>query len=351
VPFVLQKAPHCDQSPQSASRQSDTTHSITQTMTPSSTRDAPDAAPLGGGGGGAPTSAATTTDSAGPGPPPAAPCLLAPARAFWALWRVTEGRQGACGGAEEAGPAAAAAAAARAAPTSVAGGPCASSPSPSSRAAVVAASATEQQPANKKSSTSDLAEERYGTPTSHTSLTRTEVERLVDESLRDSTPVRYLLDSLARGGCGVGRPFFHVARCDGDVHGGFSTEFGVVLCHNRLQHPREVELALTHELVHAYDFCRARDLDLTDCRHHACTEVRAAALSGDCGFSQELLRGNLSESLVGQYRRCVRRRAAMSVAMNPHCQAPGQAEAAVAAVMPQCFRDTDPWPRIPALQG
>jgi inner membrane protease ATP23 len=122
-----------------------------------------------------------------------------------------------------------------------------------------------------------------------------------------------------------------------------------VLCHNRIQHAREVELALTHELVHAYDFCRARDLDLRDCRHHACTEVRAAALSGDCSFSQELLRGNLSESLVGQYKRCVRRRAAMSVAMNPHCSGPGEAEAAVAAVLPQCFRDTDPWPRIPAL--
>ena len=161
--------------------------------------------------------------------------------------------------------------------------------------------------------------------------------------------MRYLLDSLGRGGCGVGRAFFHVAKCEGEVHGGFSTEFGVVLCHNRLQHPREVELALAHELVHAYDFCRARDLDLRDCRHHACTEVRAAALSGDCGFSQELLRGNLGESIVGQYRRCVRRRAAMSVAMNPHCAAPGQAEAAVAEVLPHCFRDTDPWPRLPAL--
>jgi len=225
---------------------------------------------------------------------------------------------------------------------------------------VCAHSAADQQrqPSARPNTTSDAPttaaaaadlEERYGTPTSHTSLGRAEVERLVDDALENDAPVRYLLDSLARGGCGVGRAFFHVARCDGDVHGGFSTEFGVVLCHNRLQHAREVGLALAHELVHAYDFCRARDLDLTDCRHHACTEVRAAALSGDCGFSQELLRGNLSESLVGQYRRCVRRRAAMSVAMNPHCAGPGEADAAVAAVLPQCFRDTDPWPRIPAL--
>jgi hypothetical protein len=48
----------------------------------------------------------------------------------------------------------------------------------------------------------------------------------------------------------------------------------VILCHNRLSTYKEVELALAHELVHAYDFCRASNLDLTNCNHHACTEVR-----------------------------------------------------------------------------
>lgn len=57
----------------------------------------------------------------------------------------------------------------------------------------------------------------------------------------------------------------------------------VILCHNRLEHRREVELAVAHELVHAYDFCRAADLDLTDCRHHACTEVRSARVCGVLG--------------------------------------------------------------------
>jgi hypothetical protein len=37
-----------------------------------------------------------------------------------------------------------------------------------------------------------------------------------------------------------------------------------------------VELAVAHELIHAYDFCRASNLDLTNCHHHACTEVRMA---------------------------------------------------------------------------
>jgi inner membrane protease ATP23 len=78
-------------------------------------------------------------------------------------------------------------------------------------------------------------------------------------------------------------------------------------------------------------------------------KIRAANLSGDCSFAQELLRGRaLSEPLVGQHKRCVRRRALMSVAMNPHC-AGAKAEAAVAEMMPRCFRDTDPWPRVPGL--
>ena len=151
-----------------------------------------------------------------------------------------------------------------------------------------------------------------------------------------------------KGGCAVARPFFHVTRCEHAVGGGFSTEHGVILCHNRLQHAREVELAVAHELIHAYDHCRAANLDLTDCRHHACTEIRAANLSGDCGFGQELLRGNLGESLVGQHRRCVARRALMSVAMNPYCQG-GRAEAAVNEMMGACLKDTDPWPRTPGL--
>ncbi|KAI8469248.1 MAG: peptidase M76 [Monoraphidium minutum] len=167
--------------------------------------------------------------------------------------------------------------------------------------------------------------------------------------LSDSPTVKYLLESLKLGGCGVGRGFFHVTACDAQVGGGFSTDYGVILCHNRLQHYREVELAVAHELIHAYDYCRAANLDLTNCHHHACTEIRAANLSGDCSFGQELVRGNaLSESLVGQHKRCVRRRALMSVAMNPYCQG-AKAEQAVADMMPKCFRDTDPWPRVPGL--
>jgi inner membrane protease ATP23 len=45
--------------------------------------------------------------------------------------------------------------------------------------------------------------------------------------------------------------------------------------------------------------------------------------------------------------RCVKRRAAMSVGMNPFCK--GVAEQAVHDMMPACFADTDPFPKVPNL--
>lgn len=48
----------------------------------------------------------------------------------------------------------------------------------------------------------------------------------------------------------------------------------VVVCSNHVSAQEEINHALTHELIHAYDHCRAADLDWTNCEHHACSEVR-----------------------------------------------------------------------------
>ena len=74
-------------------------------------------------------------------------------------------------------------------------------------------------------------------------------------------------------------------------------------------------------------------------------QVRAANLSGDCSFGQELLRGNLG--FVAQQQACVRRRAELSVAMNPACGGRGAARAAVDACFADCYRDTAPFERAP----
>lgn len=48
----------------------------------------------------------------------------------------------------------------------------------------------------------------------------------------------------------------------------------VVLCSNTLQLRKEYFQVIIHELIHAYDKCRA-EVDWNNCLHHACTEVRA----------------------------------------------------------------------------
>ncbi|KFM24793.1 ADP-ribosylation factor GTPase-activating protein AGD7 [Auxenochlorella protothecoides] len=112
-----------------------------------------------------------------------------------------------------------------------------------------------------------------------------------------------------------------------------------------MQKMQEVDNALTHELIHAYDHCRAASLDWASLEHHACSEIRAASLSGDCNYRMEVMRGNFS--LQKQHQVCVRRRAELSVGMNPHCRGPGEAAAAVDAVFDRCFRDTAPFDRRP----
>ncbi|GFP79366.1 ribosome biogenesis regulatory protein homolog [Phtheirospermum japonicum] len=46
----------------------------------------------------------------------------------------------------------------------------------------------------------------------------------------------------------------------------------IVVCSNRLQIQDEVTQVVIHELIHAYDECRAANLDWSNCAHHACSK-------------------------------------------------------------------------------
>lgn len=177
-----------------------------------------------------------------------------------------------------------------------------------------------------------------------------------------------------QAGCEVKRSFFRVENCSAQAGGGFRPPDGVglpdlfcccdadhdfpgkrviwksdivlqvILCHNHLLSQQEVNHALTHELLHAYDHCRAANVDWHNCEHHACSEIRAASLSGDCNYKQELLRGNYG--IRKQHQVCVRRRAELSLSMNPSCQGL-RGRLAVDKVFDACLKDTAPFDRIP----
>ena len=61
---------------------------------------------------------------------------------------------------------------------------------------------------------------------------------------------------------------------------------------------------MVHETIHAYDHCRAK-VNWSSCHHHACSEIRAANLSGDCRIVNELARGNLFGGIKEQHQVCL----------------------------------------------
>nr|CCC93752.1 unnamed protein product [Trypanosoma congolense IL3000] len=99
-----------------------------------------------------------------------------------------------------------------------------------------------------------------------------------------------------------------------------------------------VERNLRHELIHAFDDARGV-VEASDCTHQACSEIRAARLSGDCFVGQELSRGRLDFFRGGM--QCVRRRAVLAVDKNPICRS--FSERAVELVFKRCYSDYEPF--------
>ncbi|KAF2485221.1 peptidase M76 family-domain-containing protein [Neohortaea acidophila] len=126
--------------------------------------------------------------------------------------------------------------------------------------------------------------------------------------------------------------------------GGFDTEYGILVCANKLRNRGHLEDTLAHEMVHAYDHMRFK-LDPYDLRHAACMEIRASTLSGECRWMREFFtRGQWN--LTQQLQECVRRRAALSVAGRPGCKDDVQAAKVVNEVFDSCFNDTRPFDEI-----
>ena len=135
------------------------------------------------------------------------------------------------------------------------------------------------------------------------------------------------------------------ARCDDTQSGGFDPQYGILLCANQMRNRGHMEDTLAHEMVHAYDHLRFKMDAVHNLRHAACTEIRAATLSGECRWGREFFtRGQWG--VTQQLQECVRRRAALSVAARPGCRDRKQAEMVVNEVWDSCCRDTRPFDEI-----
>ncbi|CAK8576400.1 unnamed protein product [Lathyrus sativus] len=168
-------------------------------------------------------------------------------------------------------------------------------------------------------------------------------ELMIQKSLK-SPIVKFLREHLEKAGCPVQDNFFKAIKCDKFHAGGYIPGEGIVVCGNRTEMQDDVNQAITHELIHAFDDCRAANLDWTDCAHHACSEIRAGHLSGDCHFKRELLRGFIN--IRGHEQECIKRRVLTSLSSNPFCSG-STAKDYMESVWDVCYNDTAPFDRAP----
>ncbi|KAL7232684.1 hypothetical protein ACSBR2_010654 [Camellia fascicularis] len=160
-----------------------------------------------------------------------------------------------------------------------------------------------------------------------------ECQDMIRRSLR--TPmVKFLREHLEKAGCSFGDKFIAAVHCDKEI----------MVCSNHMNIQDDVNQVVIHELIHAYDDCRAANLDWSNCAHHACSEIRAGHLSGDCHYKRELLRGFMK--IRGHEQDCVRRRVMKSLIGNPYCSETA-AKDAMEAVWDVCYNDTKPFDRAP----
>lgn len=174
-------------------------------------------------------------------------------------------------------------------------------------------------------------------------VTVDECQGMIQRSLRRPM-VKFLKEHIEKAGCSLGDNFIRAVHCEQQISGGYIRGEGIRVCSNHINIQDDVNQVVIHELIHAYDECRAANLDWANCAHHACSEIRAGHLSGDCHYKRELLRGFMK--LRGHEQECVRRRVMKSVMSNPYCSE-AAAKDAMEAVWDVCYNDTKPFDRAP----
>eukprot|EP01031_Cornospumella_fuschlensis_P040639 gene40639-49548_t len=166
--------------------------------------------------------------------------------------------------------------------------------------------------------------------------------------LQTSPRNKFILEKIEDLGCKLPPNFFACRPCHNEISGGFgirkvdgdgkTVQPQIIVCENKSMDLKTFFNTVTHELIHAYDVCRAK-MDYDNCMQHACTEIRASSLSGECDMAMEMHRGHMK--IQGGHQECVKRRATLSVSMNPTCK--NVAEESVARAMKKCYNDTKPF--------
>ncbi|XP_076800913.1 mitochondrial inner membrane protease ATP23 homolog [Clavelina lepadiformis] len=189
-----------------------------------------------------------------------------------------------------------------------------------------------------------------------TGKTREMVNKIL--SLKHKSPfVGTLIEAMSDAGCKV-NPYKHI--CIEDCHsnfnifGGFDSENNqVVLCQNKFDDVyldfdkfAQMESLLSHELVHAFDHCRANVDFYTNPKHLMCSEIRAASLSGQCTYGSNVIESTLN-AVQSYHKTCVRKAALRSFRALFPAWSLDQSYDLLNEVFYSCYNDFSPFDRIP----
>ncbi|KAL8951089.1 MAG: hypothetical protein Q9222_002929 [Ikaeria aurantiellina] len=170
-------------------------------------------------------------------------------------------------------------------------------------------------------------------------------EKSRDYLLSYSPIIRFMRQNINKLGGDVHSNNIRCRKCESLQQSGFEKNYGIILCANNVRDRGQLEDAMAHEMVHAYDHLRFQFQGDDNLRHAACTEIRASTLSGECRWVREFwYRGQWK--FTQQFQECVRRRAVLSVAGRPACKDDVQAAKVVNEVWDSCFQDTRPFDEV-----
>jgi len=178
------------------------------------------------------------------------------------------------------------------------------------------------------------------------------IHKTLHEVLSSNSPfINLLITALEDHGCKVA---IKALRCDWaeNIRAAYMSQSkSIVVCSqvfdnlSRSQSRKQLEYLIAHELVHAFDDCRAH-IDFHDNHNHLmCTEIRAASLSGECMMKNNKLNVFL-EKFTGLHKHCIKKSAMRSFsAMHPSCSKEAVLNV-VNQVFQSCYNDYTPFDRV-----
>ncbi|KAA0150468.1 hypothetical protein FNF29_05271 [Cafeteria roenbergensis] len=178
---------------------------------------------------------------------------------------------------------------------------------------------------------------------------QTRCRSVVDRAMASSPLLQFMVKAIKGRNCELADPLVVCAPIPkAPIEGGYNHDRRQVLVNSLVIKSQSDALTLLlHELTHAYDACRVY-VDPGNCRHSACSEIRASNLSTECSWQNEWFGTRRTPHLGfrAQQQACVKRRAAKSIGMLEACKGKDP-RAVVDSVFERCYADTAPFPRTP----